>query len=821
MTTRRHLACLAAALLLSACGGGGGDTTDGPAAGAEAAQVDLRTVRQSIDPVAGGSVRADGLALEFPAAALGSTAKEVALVTRSATSGSIASFRLEPAGQRLKQPVTLSYTADAMPANAHFFWNIDGALTLMPGSRAGNTLSTTITSLGYAAGGKRRPLVGSALMQRLGVDGRSRALADGDAGGNLEVRLLQCEEHADTLRVLLSATDWQTDADRAIALHDDLVALRDSCSGVELRAIEQRACSALTLAVDNAAVFAVTSMPAFKELVTSLHAAAAIVQTSGATCDAAGGADPETRAAQLIEAKFDQLLSFVEARVVNAGLAGAATQAELAELMGLEGDCERLGLDAPCARIANELYPRVLDILRSTAFDACRATGAPEPSRLHALGQTLSTPQKFFGFASYGPFALETDAMYCTNPGLSMKVFRGATTLANEITSRAKAIDALGGLNEYKRSASIKVPPNGSLGVAGRVQALRCADGTPSNAELVFRISGRELARYPRNGDVYTLATQPLEFLVERDLARVGLPTSGVDTRTLTLVREGGGCDVGSETVFNQSFTLFSVALDFTPEVVEPPPPPPPPPPAKWSGAVNLDYRFTVSYDEARSTSTGCGLVGAPCDQTARGSYTGALTYSLTGTTPEAVTIGQTADLSIGVGTTSGSVSSTGREIGTATRNGCTNTLNADLGFTAEPVSAVSQGLWRLSVSDAGLMEIGTNVFRTTVSTFRTGRTIFSGTAGCAGGAFTGIVSDRGPGEGRNVFLTLSKFSGTVDPGSDVWAGGQTLTFTGSGGECEQFIIDTPARGASEPGVTASNVTCSGTLRANWSLRRQ
>ena len=825
MTTRRHIACLAAALLLSACGGGGDDTNNPQAAATDAAPVDLKTVRQVIDPVAGGSVRADGLALDFPAAALGSTAKEVALVTRSAASGAIASFRLEPAGQRLKQPVTLTYTADTLPANARFFWNIDGALTLMPGKPAGNALSTTITSLGYAAGGKRRPLVGSALMQRLGADGRSRALADGDTGGNLEVRLLQCEEQAETLRVRLNATDWQTDADRAIALHDELVALRESCNDVQLRAIEQRACSALTLAVDNATVFAVTSMPAFKELVTSLHAATAMVQTSGATCDAAGGADPETRAAQLIEAKFDQLLSFVEARVVNAGLAGAATQAELAELMGLEGDCERLGLEASCARIAGELYPRVLDILRSTAFDACRATGAPEPSRLHALGQTLSTSQKFFGFASYGPFALETDAMYCTNPGLSMKVFRAATTLTDEITARAKAIDALGSLNEYKRSATIKVPPNGSLGVAGRVQALRCADGTFSNAELVFRINGRELVRYPRNGDVYTLATQPLAFFVERDLARVGLPTSRVDTRTLTLVREGGGCEVGSETVFNQPFTLFSVALDLSGAADEPPPVVSPPVPvSEWAGTVTLAYEFEVSWDETHNPAPAinCGFVNsfAPCTTTSKGVYTGKVDYELAARTRAPIVLGAIGDVAVTAGTVSGTLGGGIASTRIGSDNACVKSSSGSSTVAGQSNAARALGFWRLQVGSDGLFELANNSVDTTMVTTAVGGGTSEQSPGCGSGAPTTPFTTPPTPFSTVVHLNLAVFTGTVDPGSDAWQGSQTLRFQHTGSTCESFIVDTPAQGPGTRGVTNA-ITCNATLKAIWDFRRQ
>lgn len=782
-------------------------------------------MRQVIDPVAGGSVRTDGLALDFPAAALGSTAKEVALVTRSAASGAIASFRLEPAGQRLKQPVTLTCTADALPTNAHFFWNIDGALTLMPGVRTGNALSTTITSLGYAAGGKRRPLHASALMQALGADGRSRALADGEQGGNLEVRLLQCEEQAGTLRVRLNATDWQTDADRAIALHDELVALRESCSGVELRAIEQRACDALSLAVDNASVFAVTSMPAFKELVTSLHAAAAMVQSAGATCAAAGGLDPEARAAQLIEAKFDQLLSFVEARVVNAGFAGAATQAELTELMGLAGDCERLGLDAPCARIANELYPRVLDILRSTAFDACRATGAPEPSRLHALGQTFSTPQKFFGFAGYGPLALETDAMYCTNPGLSMKVFRGATTLADEITSRAKSIDALGSLNDYKRSASIKVPPNGNLGVAGRVPALRCADGTFSNAELVFRISGRELVRYPRNGDVYMLATQPLAFLVERDLARVGLPTNGVDTRTMSLVREGGGCEAGSETVFNQPFTLFSVALDLSDAPDEPPPVVPPPIPAsEWAGTVRLTYEFEVSWDETHNPAPAinCGFINssAPCTTTSAGVSTGKVDYELAARTRAPIVLGATGDVAMNAGTVSGTLGGASTSTRIGSDNDCVKSSSGSATVTGQSNAANALGFWRLRVGAGGLFELGNNAIDTTMVTTQAGGGTSQQSAGCGGGGSSTLFTDPATPFATVVHLHFGLFTGTVDPGSDAWQGSQTLRFRQTGSTCESFIVDTPAQGPGTRGVT-NTITCNATLKATWDFRRQ
>ena len=558
MNTIRLLVCLAA-LVLSACGDGGGDSTSPPVAPAPVSNepVDVKTVQQTISPTAGGTLASDGLSLAFPAQALGRAGQTVALVTQTPASGAIASFRLAPAGARLQQPATISYTATGLPADARFFWNIDGELSLLPGTVSGDTLTTTITSLGYLPGGARQALhAPAARQQRLSAADRKHPLADPAPGGNLQIQILNCEAHASAVLGKLRATTLETTLDRALALHDELLALRNGCSQLQIQAIQQRACDKLSVATSNASVIAADSFSTFQDLAVSLFAATSMAQAAGATC-----ASGEQDTAPLIESKFDQFLTFVEARMARSGFADEATQRDLRVLFSLDAQCQILGMTTACQRFATVLYPRLLDIMRKSAFDSCLISGAQPLTQLQEMGAPFSTRKDpFYGYAGYSMADLEQDAVYCTNPQLNMSVFENATTLPEEITSSAATLRALGTQGSYITQGSITVPAGGSLNMTGQIRALRCADGTQSNDELVFRLNGRELVRHARQGEGYTITNQALDFVPPRDLARLGL-AADLGAATLTLEREGAGCTEADPITFSSPLTLFTIIV--------------------------------------------------------------------------------------------------------------------------------------------------------------------------------------------------------------------------------------------------------------------
>ncbi len=834
-----HARRLGATVLLSllvACGGGGGPHSSPapdpvvPGTPDESA-TDLRSTSAVVPPT-GGSIAADGLRLDLPAGAT-TAPLDLRLVTQSTPAEVLARFRFEPAGQRLRQPGTLSYSAPGLPAQARFFWQLAGERTLLPSQRDGDTLSATITGLGYAADGSR---IAAAPSHKQRLSTGMRPLNDGNAGGGvLEVSLLDCEFQISQLERRLQRIDWQRDAELGQALFDELLALKDSCLSLRIELIQQRACTAQQQAVDNATVLAADSFLAINEIILPLLNTTAIVQLSNADCPDSGGVPADLRSAQVLSAKFDQMLSFVGAEVARKGLDDDTTVRDLKGLLHLNALCLNLALEDSCQRLYEELYPRLLDDLRRIAFAECRRSGAQPVMQLLSLGPSLgSDGARFGGFANFSDEALENDAVFCTGPSLNYRVFANAQTVPEEIADRAGSLQALGspaGLGEYTRHAEVKLPPDGSLNVSADVRELRCADGSLRNDEMVWRIDDRELLRRAREGDHggtgYGLATQGLDFVVERDLVRVGLTPGATNRRTLTLVREGGPCgepkDGEGSNDFSPSLTMFTLELDLTPEDSEEPPLPPSFPSSEWVGTLTLAYRFNLQWDETQtSTSVFCGFLGTVlCTGTRQGEYTGQLDFSFAARSVGVVDVGSTADLVIDAGEVSGSLTGHNNTTYAGSSGACTRSGTGVSLLSGTAFAAVAEGFWRLRVGANGGLELGANQVRAVLSTLVSGSGTDTATAHCTVPEGT-TSSERPPSPGPNLPVSVvpGSFSGQVDPGANTWEGRETLHFESTGGSCEGLIVNTPAVGSNFDGNTGT-LSCTATLEARWSLRRR
>ena len=446
-------------------------------------------------------LRVPELALTVPAQAV-SAGVTLTLRREAAGTGEIARYTLAPAGQPLRQPTTLRFERAGLPAGAAFFWVVDGETWLLPATRAGNVLSASLSSLGYAASGAA-PLA-------QGARGRSRALAvrplasplPGDA--SLIVQQLDCQAHLAQLARRLKNTDLVNDMTRAVGIADDIVATEAACTAIDVQVLEQNSCDGLQRAVSQAQALLARDFGEFQSLTAPLYAGLAFVQLTGATCT---GLDAEGVDA-LVGAKFEQFLSILQSQQRRGDFATEAGARELKVLFSYHALCQRLGLSSSCTRLTDAIFPNLLDGMRRTAFDQCRSNGAGlAVSQFHALGAEVDNAERFLDFARFAGSAVEADLVFCTDPALDLRVFGTDNGFPEEIIDRAKTLRPLRGLGSYSTGTDIEVPRNGSLTVGGRVPALQCADGSFSAAELVARIGGREVARRGVSGGQYTVST--------------------------------------------------------------------------------------------------------------------------------------------------------------------------------------------------------------------------------------------------------------------------------------------------------------------------
>jgi alpha-tubulin suppressor-like RCC1 family protein len=540
--------CLTSAL--AACGGGG--------SGATQAGAPITDTSSTLD-VMGGTVALQGLSLTVPANALtGSTS--VGLQQEAVASPALARFRFSPAGQALINPAELRYSAANLPANVRFFWEVNGEQWMIPGTVSGGVLTSTISSLGYAGEGGVRVAQAAGLSRALAHAGTRAAAQAGTAGegGSLVVQPVDCDVHITALKLRLARAATDGDQDRAAGVFNDLQATREACAGVRVQEIERASCDALAVAQSRAQTVLADSLVTFNELTVPLHAAEAFVKDAGATCS---NANPVANPL-LINAKFDQLLNVMKGQMARAEFDDALTARDLRVVMHLDKMCQKLDLGAACDRLHTDLYPNLLDALRASAFEDCRANAIPRSvSQFYALGSQSGDSDRFFGHGRFSLADVEADLSYCGNPTLDLKVFP-TDGPDDEITDRAATLTPLIAQGNYVNDKSIEVPREGSLEMSGAVGVWRCPDGSASGAELVARINGREWLRRPASGNLFPLTSgATLRLTVGNALPSLGIDPEGVDSFTVTINREGGGCSDGRQRVLDSPFTLFEVKV--------------------------------------------------------------------------------------------------------------------------------------------------------------------------------------------------------------------------------------------------------------------
>ncbi len=547
--------CLALGGVLSGCGGGNAGASAEPG-------VPVTSTTQTLD-ASGGTVTLQGLSLAVPAAALAAST-ELGLQQETVARPALARFRFSPAGQALGKPAELRYSAPGLPANVRFFWEVDGEQWMIPGTVSGGVLTSQATSLGYNAAGTvvlqaQAKAQAASLTERL-TAARARVLPQADSaseGGGLVVAPVDCDSHVSELSARLRRAATDGDQDRAAGIYNDLVATQEACADVRAQELEQASCDALAQAQSNASVLLADSLLTFRSLTVPLMAAEGFVENTGATCS---NANPAANLA-LMAAKFDQLLDVMKGQMARAEFDDALTVRDLDTVMHLDTLCQKLDLGALCDRLNNELYPDLLDALRTSAFEACRTNGRPlEVSQFYALGSRAGIEEKFYDHGRFSLAAVEADLNYCSNPSLGLRVFDGEA-VPSELTDRATALRPLVALGNYAKQKTIEVPRDGSLNIAGTVGVLRCPDGSASGANLVVRINGQEWVRRAASGDGYPLESAPLLL----DLPKV-LPVVGIDPETstgftVTVNREGGACSDGKQAVLDAPFTLFEVQV--------------------------------------------------------------------------------------------------------------------------------------------------------------------------------------------------------------------------------------------------------------------
>lgn len=540
-TLRLLAAILTLLLSLAGCGGGGES---------EAPPPELTTSTVGAE---GGVLRVSELSLTLPPNAL-TAALPFSVGKVAAGAGEIARYELSPAGQVLKQRGEIRFERAGLPANARFFWEIDGELWMVPTTRSGDVLTATLRSIGLGAAGPAAAGTGARAL----AAPRPQATPPGSA--KLVILAAECRSHATQLAGRMNQAMTSGDMERAVAIAEDIGATELACIEIDVQILEQRSCDVLAGAVSQADLFVAKDFEEFKSLTTPLIAAKAFVELTDATCTPVG---PE-RVDALIEAKFNQFLDVLSSQQLRGEFVQDAGKAEFAALLDYKAQCDATGLTTTCARLSDKIFPDLLDAMRLTAFDECRRSGLNTPmAQLHALDAGSADAADFVGFGRFSRGTLEVDMAYCASPTLQLNVFDSSSGIADELADRAQTMRPTVAIGQYAIGSDIEVPRNaGSLTVAGNVAAPHCADGTLPPSELVVRINGREVARRGIGGREYTLVTSPLDLQVRRVMTDVGLDPDNASGFTLEFFREGAVCvDPGGD-VFTAPFKMFEIRVD-------------------------------------------------------------------------------------------------------------------------------------------------------------------------------------------------------------------------------------------------------------------
>ena len=746
---------------------------------------------------AGGKIEARAssgatLRLEFPPGAVAADTT-VSLEPIAASDGALEAFRVKPAGVRLRKPLQLRLTRAGLPDRASFYWR-DGARQLpLPSSATAGTLGATTAFLGAAA-------------DSASTLGKVRPLETRPEGAELSVRVLDCEFEAFQITQQFGNAARLERFDEAIQLGDRLEAVRAQCTSLIIAQFKQRACADLERATLGTQVTAADSFETFRSLSIALLAARSFVQLTGAECG------PNNDVALLVQ-KFDQFTAFLESQLQTLERASFnAIITKLTEVFGFAAQCELLGLDSVCEAFKTRLYPLVLTKLRLASYNACR--GATGPFAVARILTLFALEPSIKEVAPFTTAALEADLMQCSSAN-NVEVIAFDDVPSD--TARAAFASSATATGEPS-TVGIELRRNGSLSITGRTAGQTCTRldafdepfGFVSNANLVMRINGREIARRSVGNDGFYKLTPALEIKPARDLPLAGLDPN-VAGFTVELLRVGGGCPEQSDAAL---VYVINVKLS-----AAPPPPPPPPsiPENAWGGSLTLEYNFTVAWNETAEAfdSFTCGFLSsfAQCTLQQSGSYTGTLRVETSADSTGVVRLGTTTDVLIGRGgSVTGSLNGT-FNTATSGSDGACQKSSSGVGTSTATASSASGSPWRLNVSSLGAFQLSMNTLSTAYFGTQSGQGQSSQTAGCSGGARNdSSTTPLTPFNPPLVKLVLGVFKGSVDAAGNVWGGNDTLSFTGTDGSCESFIIDTPAQ---------KGITCSATLKGTWNLNRR
>lgn len=518
---------------------------------------------------AGGTLEVRGfeggtLAVEIPAGALAAPT-EIRLEPLVADAGSLARFRVLPAGLAFSARVALRYEAPgALPARSVLRWRVGDARFPLPTTRNGGELRADTIALGYVFEQAAADAAGPGRMVARSGTGSSRA-AD-EPSTELDVAPLDCDVEIAGLELQLAAAVRETDIVRAQAQADRLLAVIEACALREQAALTARACEAYQAAATTAQVIAADSYERFRQLVTPLLLTQADVQITGATCTA-----PSLDA--LLEAKFAQFLDFIEADYARPGLLAEFDTAarELRRLIDYDVACQQMGLDAVCARLDGDLIPTVLDRLRSAAFRECREDSSvqllSEMSALVVVPRRILQPSRSdrarpaaasaASYLTYGRFTyaeLEDDMAYCRSSP-EIRVFEDARGVPTELEDQRVVLPASTQPGNHTTTAEVEVPRDGSVRIAGPIGTLTCPDGSVSADEVVARVNGVRLASRPAAGPTFATTTSPFDLIVADVLAQAVPPGTQVSEFTVELRREGAACGG----LFSDGFLLYAL----------------------------------------------------------------------------------------------------------------------------------------------------------------------------------------------------------------------------------------------------------------------
>jgi hypothetical protein len=825
VSTFSFFRCLILAILciaISACS----NSSDGTGIGSPVIDdpiVDTPPVEEPSSIVAvidgnGGNVTLRNLSLDIAPGAL-SDSQQISIETQTPQADELARFRLKPAALRFNVASELRFELPDLPSTANFFWlGLDGELSPFPSQVDGNVVSAQIRFLGYAE--QETILVQPAQLTlerdlfRTQMVSAAANPPDSDAASQLIVKSINCEGDVAILASLLSSLNNFDSMDEAQAIFDRLSSLLQTCAEIDVELVQQQSCDRLGEAVANANVTIPADTDEFLAVVSKLLGASAMVQKTDTACS---NVDLEQADAQVRE-KFVQMTAILQSRLLRSDLTGEDGADELTSIFDLAARCQTLDLGEVCDSITNTVIPDLLDNMRNSAFAACRTTPNEglAVSQFFALGSVVNDRDKFLGFARFSLADVERDLMYCTGPSISLKVIDDALTLPVELTDRAATLQALGGLGNYNRTIRVEVPREGSLVISGAAAALRCPDESISNADIVYRINNVEVARRSRNGLVYPLSAPVVDLVLSRVLPIAGLDPETSSGFALKITREGGFCTDSEGQILSDPFELFEVNVVTNPAAsLE----------SEWTGTATVEYDFSASWDQriSRKFSFECLFsVRADCEFGHIGQISGSLRLDIEQASNGVVPIGTTTDLNVSNISALGALTITrNTSVGIDNPGFCVVDGSSSLSGSADAVSGMSAGVWRLRVDSTGLLELTNNDIDTAFSGSTGGSSTqtFTGT-NCGVGIPIGTFNQTvGPDPfNPNIHLLLLTFTGQVDPDSNEWRGTDTKTFNGTDGQCGE-ILTVPQLGGNP--APSEGVTCSVTARVSWDYTRR